>query len=146
MNVASQCGFTPQYESLEKLWRTYQPRGLSVLGCPCDQFGQQEPGSNIEIATFCTERYDISFPMSAKLRVNGDDAHPLWRWMQQEKTGLLGVASIKWNFTKFLIGRGGQVMERFAPTTSPETIVPAIERALGSVAAAATVSVMPPTR
>ena len=146
MNVASQCGFTPQYESLEKLWRTYQPRGLSVLGCPCDQFGQQEPGSNIEIATFCTERYDISFPMSAKLRVNGDDAHPLWRWMQQEKTGLLGVASIKWNFTKFLIGRGGQLMERFAPTTSPETIVPAIERALGSVAAAATVSVMPPTR
>ena len=146
MNVASQCGFTPQYESLEKLWRTYQPRGLSVLGCPCDQFGQQEPGSNIEIATFCTERYDISFPMSAKLRVNGDDAHPLWRWMQQEKTGLLGVASIKWNFTKFLIGRGGQVMERFAPTTSPESIAPAIERALGSVAAAATVSVMPPTR
>jgi len=132
VNVASQCGFTPQYAGLETLWRTYRDRGLVIIGCPCDQFGHQEPGDASEIARFCSLSYDVTFPMSAKLAVNGGDADPLWQWMQREKTGLLGTAGIKWNFTKFLIGRDGQVAKRFAPTDTPESMVGAIERALGT--------------
>jgi glutathione peroxidase len=132
VNVASQCGFTPQYAGLETLWRTYRERGLVIIGCPCDQFGHQEPGDASEIANFCSLTYDVTFPMSAKLAVNGDDAHPLWQWMQREKPGLLGSTGIKWNFTKFLIRRNGQVAKRFAPTDTPEAMVGAIERALGT--------------
>ncbi len=130
VNVASQCGLTPQYTGLEQLWRTYRDRGLVVLGFPCDQFGHQEPGTEAEIATFCETRYDVTFPLFAKVEVNGDDAHPLWQWMRSEKPGLLGSEAIKWNFTKFLVGRDGRVLQRFAPTDAPESLVPAIERAL----------------
>jgi glutathione peroxidase len=136
VNVASQCGFTSQYTGLEKLWRTYRDRGFVIVGCPCDQFGHQEPGDEAEIARFCSLTYDVTFPMSAKLEVNGGDAHPLWKWMQTEKPGLLGTTGIKWNFTKFLIGRDGQVAKRFAPNDTPESLVGAIERALGTDAVA----------
>jgi glutathione peroxidase len=130
VNVASQCGLTPQYAGLEQLWRTYRDQGLVVLGFPCDQFGHQEPGTEAEIATFCETRFDVTFPLFAKIEVNGDGAHPLWSWMRSEQPGLLGSEAIKWNFTKFLIGRDGAVLERFAPTDTPEALVPAIERAL----------------
>jgi glutathione peroxidase len=136
VNVASQCGFTSQYTGLEKLWRSYRDRGFVIVGCPCDQFGHQEPGDEAEIARFCSLTYDVTFPMSAKLEVNGGDAHPLWKWMQTEKPGLLGTTGIKWNFTKFLIGRDGQVAKRFAPNDTPESLVGAIERALGTDAVA----------
>ncbi|MBL0937848.1 MAG: glutathione peroxidase [Gemmatimonadaceae bacterium] len=132
VNTASQCGFTPQYTALEELWKTYRDRGLVVVGCPCDQFGNQEPGDEAEIAQFCSLRYDVTFPMSAKLDVNGDQAHPLWRWLRVSAPGLLGTESIKWNFTKFLVGRDGKVIDRFAPTVTPESLVPDIERALGA--------------
>jgi glutathione peroxidase len=132
VNVASQCGFTPQYTGLERLWRTYKDRGFVIVGCPCDQFGHQEPGSEAEIAQFCSLTYDVTFPLTAKLEVNGGDAHPLWRWMQTEKPGLLGTTAIKWNFTKFLIGRDGAVVKRFAPNDTPESIAGAVERALGA--------------
>ncbi|MBN8799539.1 MAG: glutathione peroxidase, partial [Stenotrophomonas nitritireducens] len=115
VNTASKCGFTPQYEGLERLWRGFGPRGLVVLGCPCDQFGHQEPGGAAEIGAFCSLNYGVSFPMSAKLQVNGADAHPLWRWLQREKRGALGIAAIKWNFSKFLVGRDGRVIARYAP-------------------------------
>jgi glutathione peroxidase len=137
VNVASQCGLTPQYAALEQLWRTYRERGFAVLGFPCDQFGHQEPGTDAEIAQFCETRYDVTFPMFAKIEVNGDDAHPLWRWLRAEQPGLLGSEAIKWNFTKFLVGRDGQVLKRFAPTDAPEALVPDIERALEVVAASA---------
>jgi glutathione peroxidase len=132
VNVASQCGFTPQYKGLEKLWRTHRDAGLVILGCPCDQFGHQEPGNEAEIAEFCSLTYDVTFPLSAKLEVNGAGAHPLWQWMQTEKPGLLGTTGIKWNFTKFLIGRDGKVAKRFAPNDTPESIEGAIVRALGT--------------
>ncbi len=135
VNVASQCGFTPQYRGLEQLWRTYRERGLIIVGCPCDQFGHQEPGSEAEIAQFCSTRYDVSFPMTAKLEVNGDGAHPLWHWLRASAPGLLGTEGIKWNFTKFLIGRDGKVIERFAPTVTPDDLAAPIERALGVTAA-----------
>lgn len=131
VNVASMCGMTPQYAGLESLWRTYQDRGLVVVGCPCDQFGHQEPGTEAEIAAFCSSRYDVTFPMSSKLEVNGDDAHPLWRWMRDAEPGVLGTTAVKWNFTKFLIGRDGQVIARYAPTTAPDAIAADIEKALG---------------
>jgi len=131
VNVASQCGLTPQYAGLEQLWRTYRDRGFVVLGFPCDQFGHQEPGTEAEIATFCETRYAVTFPMFAKVEVNGDAAHPLWRWMRAERPGLLGSEAIKWNFTKFLVGRDGHVLKRFAPTDAPASLAPAIERALG---------------
>jgi glutathione peroxidase len=131
VNVASQCGFTPQYAGLEKLWRDYGDRGLVVLGFPCDQFGHQEPGDEAEIRNFCSLNYDVTFPMFAKIDVNGDKAHPLWKWLKDEKGGFLGIDAIKWNFTKFLIGRDGEVIKRYAPTDKPEAIARDIEKALG---------------
>lgn len=130
VNVASKCGFTPQYEGLEKLWRQYRDSGLVVLGFPCDQFGHQEPGDEAEIKNFCSLSYDVTFPMFAKVDVNGDAAHPLWQWLKQEKKGFLGTSGIKWNFTKLLVGRDGQVIERYAPTDKPESLAKDIEAAL----------------
>ncbi|MBS0228534.1 MAG: glutathione peroxidase [Proteobacteria bacterium] len=131
VNVASKCGFTPQYAGLEQLWNDYGKRGLVVLGFPCDQFGHQEPGDAEEIRSFCSLTYSVSFPMFAKIEVNGAGAHPLWQWLKQQKGGLLGISAIKWNFSKFLIGRDGQVIARYAPTDKPESLAGAIEKALG---------------
>ena len=122
VNTASKCGFTPQYTGLEKLWRENRDRGLVVLGFPCDQFGHQEPGDADEIRNFCSLTYDVSFPMFAKIEVNGERAHPLYRWLKSEKAGLLGLEAIKWNFTKFLVDRDGRVVKRYAPTDTPEKI------------------------
>ena len=130
VNTASKCGFTPQYAGLEQLWRDYGPQGLVVLGCPCDQFGHQEPGDAAAIQSFCSLDYGVSFPMSAKLKVNGADAHPLWRWLKKEKSGLLGIEAVKWNFSKFLVGRDGRVLARYAPTDKPESLAGDIEDAL----------------
>ena len=130
VNTASQCGFTPQYEGLQRLQDTYADRGFTVLGFPSDQFGHQEPGDETEIADFCDRTYGVTFPMFAKIDFNGDDAHPLYRWLRQEQGGLLG-GRIKWNFTKFLINRDGRVIDRFAPTKKPESLTGAIESALG---------------
>ena len=130
VNVASQCGFTPQYAGLEKLAREYGPRGLVVLGFPCDQFGHQEPGDEAEIKDFCSLRYDVTFPMFSKVDVNGSDAHPLWTWLKDEKGGFLGIDAIKWNFTKFLVGRDGHVVKRYAPTETPASLAGDIEAAL----------------
>ena len=132
VNVASQCGLTPQYAGLEALYRSYRDQGLTVLGCPCNQFGSQEPGTEETIVQFCSTSYDVTFPLTSKLNVNGDDADALWQWMKEEKPGLLGTTSIKWNFTKFLIGRDGQVIKRFDPTTVPSDMIPAIESALAA--------------
>ena len=122
VNVASKCGFTPQYKGLEALYREYKDKGLVVLGFPCDQFGHQEPGDEDEIRNFCSLNYDVSFPMFAKIKVNGDDAHPLYKHLKDEQGGVLGWDSIKWNFTKFLVDRSGQVVKRYAPTDKPESI------------------------
>ncbi len=122
VNVASKCGFTPQYEGLETLYRRYRSRGFSVLGFPCDQFGHQEPGSAEEIATFCLEAYGVSFPMFAKINVNGPDAHPLYQLLKSAQTGVLGTEAIKWNFTKFLVGRDGTVLRRYASADTPANI------------------------
>ncbi len=130
VNTASKCGFTPQYEGLEKLWRDYQDKGFSVLGFPCNQFGAQEPGDAAEIANFCSLTYDVSFPMMKKIDVNGPAAHPLYAWLKKQKKGILGTEGIKWNFTKFLIGRDGEVKARFAPTDTPDSLKSAIEAAL----------------
>lgn len=130
VNTASKCGFTPQYQGLQELYDTYGERGFTVLGFPCDQFGHQEPGDEDEIATFCERNFGVSFPLFSKIDVNGDDAHPLFQWLKQEQGGLLG-GKIKWNFTKFLVGRDGQVIDRFAPTTKPEKLTSDIEKALG---------------
>lgn len=132
VNVASKCGFTPQYTGLEHLWREYGPRGLVVMGFPCDQFGHQEPGNESEIKEFCSLSYEVSFPMFAKVDVNGAEAHPLWRWLKDEKGGILGIDAIKWNFTKFLVGRDGRVLKRYAPTETPESMAADIEAALAS--------------
>ncbi len=131
VNVASECGFTPQYEGLEQLHREYADRGLAVLGFPCDQFGNQEPGTESEIAEFCTTRFGVTFPMFAKVEVNGDDAHPLYKWLRTEKSGLLGD-KIRWNFTKFLIGRDGRVVKRYGSTTKPDKIAADIEKQLAA--------------
>ncbi len=131
VNVASKCGFTPQYTGLESIYRKHKSAGFAVLGFPCDQFGHQEPGSADEIKNFCSLTYDVSFPMFEKVEVNGAAAHPLWRWMKKEKKGLLGSEGIKWNFTKFLIGRDGKVIKRYAPTDKPESIEADIVAALG---------------
>ena len=131
VNVASKCGFTPQYAGLETLWQDYREQGLVVLGFPCDQFGSQEPGDEEEIKNFCSINFDVSFPMFAKIEVNGDQAHPLWKWLKQEKSGLLGIGAIKWNFSKFLVGRDGKVLKRYAPTDKPESLAGDIEAALG---------------
>jgi glutathione peroxidase len=130
VNVASKCGFTPQYTGLEKLYRDHKAAGLVVLGFPCDQFGHQEPGSEADIAEFCSLTYDVSFPMFAKIEVNGSGAHPLYQWLKSEQGGLLGSA-IKWNFTKFLVGREGTVIDRFAPKDTPEKLEPKVVAALG---------------
>ncbi|HEU4567146.1 MAG TPA: glutathione peroxidase [Marmoricola sp.] len=129
VNTASQCGFTPQYAGLEQIWQKYRDRGFVVLGFPCNQFGNQEPGDEQAIAGFCERNYGVSFPMFAKIDVNGDDAHPLFRWLRSEKGGVLGSA-VKWNFTKFLVGRDGQVIRRYAPATKPESLTGDIEAAL----------------
>jgi glutathione peroxidase len=130
VNLASRCGFTPQYEGLEQLHRRYQADGLVVLGFPCNQFAAQEPGDEAEIRSFCSTRYQVSFPLFAKVEVNGAQAHPLYRWLKQQRPGLLGTEAIKWNFTKFLVGRDGQVLERFAPQVAPSSLTGDIERAL----------------
>jgi len=130
VNVASKCGFTPQYEGLEKVWSEYRDQGLVVIGFPCDQFGHQEPGNAEEIRSFCSLTYQVDFPLSEKIEVNGDGAHPLWKWLKAEKSGLLGIGAIKWNFSKFLVGRDGQVRERYAPTDKPESLRGDIEAAL----------------
>ncbi|MBL0943872.1 MAG: glutathione peroxidase [Hydrogenophaga sp.] len=130
VNTASACGFTPQFAGLEKLHATYGPRGLAVLGFPCNQFGAQDPGSNEQIAGFCQLNYGVSFPMMAKIDVNGANAHPLYRWLTAEAPGLLGSKAIKWNFTKFLVGRDGQVIKRYAPQDAPEKLAGDIEKAL----------------
>jgi glutathione peroxidase len=122
VNVASKCGFTPQYRGLEALWRKRREAGLTVLGFPCDQFGHQEPGEETEIKTFCSLRYDVTFPLFAKVDVNGAHAHPLYAWLKGEKAGIFGTEAIKWNFTKFLVDAGGQVVKRYAPNDTPEKI------------------------
>jgi len=130
VNTASKCGFTPQYEGLEALYRDLGARGLVVLGFPCNQFGGQEPGDAAEIASFCKLTYDVAFPMFAKIDVNGAEASPLFVWLKHEAPGVLGSKDVKWNFTKFLVDRAGHVVERYAPTTQPEAIRAAIEALL----------------
>ena len=131
VNVASKCGFTPQYTGLEKLYKKYGKDGLVVLGFPCDQFGHQEPGDEEEIKNFCSLTYDVSFPMYAKVDVNGAKAHPFWQWLKKEKGGLLGMDGIKWNFTKFLVDKHGNVVKRYAPTDTPEKIEKDLKAVLG---------------
>lgn len=132
VNTASACGFTPQFKGLEALHREYGDQGLVVLGFPCNQFGSQDPGSNEEIASFCEMNYGVSFPMMAKIEVNGADASPLYRWLCAEAPGLLGSKAIKWNFTKFLVGRDGQVLRRYAPQESPASLAADIKAALAN--------------
>lgn len=122
VNVASRCGFTPQYEGLEALYRKYRDKGLVVLGFPCNQFGAQEPGDEAEIKTFCSANYDVTFPLFAKIDVNGDAAHPLFRYLKQEAPGALGTQAIKWNFTKFLVDRDGNVVKRYGSVDTPASI------------------------
>ena len=130
VNTASACGFTPQFKGLEQLWKDYAARGLVVIGFPSNEFGGQDPGSNEEISSFCQLNYGVSFPMMAKVKVNGADAHPLWQWLKAEKPGILGTEAIKWNFTKFLVGRDGQVLKRYAPNDAPQDLRRDIEAAL----------------
>jgi len=130
VNTASACGFTPQFGGLEKLHQTYGERGLVVLGFPCNQFGSQDPGSNEEIGAFCQKNFGVSFPMMSKIDVNGSDAHPLYQWLTAEAPGLLGSKAIKWNFTKFLVGKDGRVIKRYAPQDAPEKLAKDIEAAL----------------
>lgn len=130
VNVASRCGFTPQYAGLEALFRKYADKGFFVLGFPCNQFGAQEPGADREIAQFCATRYDVTFPMFSKIDVNGEQAHPLYRWLKHSAPGLLGSEAIKWNFTKFLVDRSGRVIRRFASTDTPQSLENAIEAVL----------------
>lgn len=135
VNTASECGFTSQYQGLQKLYDEYADQGFAVLGFPCDQFGHQEPGTEAEIGAFCERNFGVTFPMFSKVDVNGDDAHPVFQWLRDQKGGLLG-SKVKWNFTKFLVGRDGQVVARYAPTTSPEKLSGDIQRALGEALAA----------
>ena len=130
VNTASQCGFTPQFKGLENLHKTLSPKGLVVLGFPCNQFGSQDPGTNADIETFCQSNYGVSFQMMEKIDVNGNNAHPLYAWLKEEAPGILGSVGIKWNFTKFLVGRNGQVVKRYAPQDSPESIAKDIATAL----------------
>jgi glutathione peroxidase len=130
VNVASKCGFTPQYAGLEALYRKYRDRGFTILGFPCNQFGAQEAGTDAEIASFCSLNYDVTFPLFAKVDVNGEHAHPLFQLLKKERKGLLGTESIKWNFTKFLVSRDGQVVDRFGSSDPPEKIEPAISSRL----------------
>lgn len=130
VNVASKCGFTPQYTGLEELYKKYQGQGFTILGFPCNQFGSQEPGSNEEIQNFCKLTYDVSFPVMAKVEVNGDKSDPLYTWLKESAPGILGTEMIKWNFTKFLIGKNGEVIKRYAPNEEPKSIAGDIEKAL----------------
>ena len=130
VNTASKCGFTPQFAGLEKLASDYKDRGLVVVGFPCNQFLSQDPGSNEEIESFCQLNYGVSFPMMAKVDVNGANADPLWKWLKSEKPGMLGIEAIKWNFTKFLVGKDGKVIKRFAPNDEPDAMRADIEAAL----------------
>ncbi len=130
VNTASQCGFTPQYAGLERLYGKFKARGFEVLGFPCNQFGRQEPGSSDDIAAFCSANYGVTFPMFEKVDVNGKSAHPLYRYLKREAPGVLGSEPIKWNFTKFLVDRGGEVVKRYGSTTKPEQIEAEIESAL----------------
>ncbi|MEJ6004886.1 glutathione peroxidase [Paucibacter sp. AS339] len=130
VNTASACGFTPQFKGLEQLWKDYEAQGLVVVGFPSNEFGGQDPGSNEEISSFCELNYGVSFPMMAKVQVNGAEAHPLWQWLKSEAPGILGTQGIKWNFTKFLIGRNGQVIKRYAPNDEPLKMRADIEAAL----------------
>ena len=132
VNTASACGFTPQFGGLEALWETYRDKGLVVLGCPSNEFGAHDPGSNDEIASFCEVNYGVSFPMMGKVQVNGARAHPLWQYLKAQAPGLLGSEGIKWNFTKFLVGRDGTVLKRYAPNDTPEGMRKDIEKALKS--------------
>jgi len=130
VNVASKCGFTPQYTGLEALYRKYRARGFSVLGFPCDQFGKQEPGDEAEIRRFCSLTYEVTFPMFAKIEVNGANTHPLYKLLKAARPGVLGTEAIKWNFTKFLVGRDGAVLQRYAPNDKPEDLDGAVAAAL----------------
>ena len=130
VNTASQCGFTPQYAGLEALYRRYADRGFAVLAFPCNQFGKQDPGDAAELASFCSTTYDVTFPVFAKVEVNGDGAAPLFRHLKREAPGLLGSEGIKWNFTKFLVDRDGRVVDRYAPTTKPEDLAKDVEALL----------------
>jgi glutathione peroxidase len=132
VNTASACGFTPQFGGLEQLWQDYRDRGLVVVGFPSNQFGAQDPGSNDEIASFCSLNYGVNFPMMAKVDVNGAQAHPLWKWLTAEAPGLLGSQAVKWNFTKFLVGKDGKVIRRYAPTDTPQSLRKDIEAALAA--------------
>jgi len=132
VNTASACGFTPQFAGLEALWKKYTDKGLVVVGFPSNQFGHQDPGSNDEISSFCQLNYGVSFPMMAKTDVNGGYAHPLYKWLTAEAPGILGTKAIKWNFTKFLVGKDGQVLKRYAPTDTPESLSADIEAALSA--------------
>jgi len=132
VNTASACGFTPQFAGLEELHKSYGTKGLVVLGFPCNQFGAQDKGSNDEIAAFCQLNYGVSFPMMAKIEVNGASAHPLYRWLTKEAPGVLGTQAIKWNFTKFLIGKDGHIVKRYAPTDTPQSLAKDLQAALAN--------------
>ncbi|MEK2689848.1 glutathione peroxidase [Bdellovibrio sp. GT3] len=130
VNVASKCGFTPQYKGLEEVYEKFKDQGFVILGFPCNQFGSQEPGSNEEIQQFCSLNYGVQFPVMGKVDVNGSDTAPLWKWMKESAPGILGTELIKWNFTKFLIGKDGRVIKRFAPKDEPQDLVADIQKAL----------------
>ena len=130
VNVASKCGFTPQYDGLQKLYDKYKDKGLAVVGFPCNQFGAQEQGTDAEIQSFCKLNFGVSFPVFGKIEVNGEGAHPLYQFLKNEEPGVLGTEGIKWNFTKFLVGRDGKVLKRFAPTTKPEDLAGEVEKVL----------------
>ncbi len=132
VNTASACGFTPQFAGLEKLHQTYADKGLAVLGFPCNQFANQDPGDEAQIANFCQKNYGVSFQMMAKVKVNGSEAHPLYQWLTAQAPGILGSKAVKWNFTKFLVGRNGQVLKRYAPQDAPAKIAQDIEAALAA--------------
>jgi glutathione peroxidase len=132
VNTASACGFTPQFKGLEQLWHDYGSQGLVVVGFPSNEFGGQDPGADSEIASFCEINYGVSFPMMSKVQVNGPQAHPLWQWLKAQAPGLLGTEGVKWNFTKFLVGRDGQVLKRYAPNDAPEALRKDIEKALAA--------------
>jgi len=132
VNTASKCGFTPQYKGLEEVYKKYKDKGFAVLGFPSNQFGEQEPGPDTEIAEFCEMNFGVTFPLFSKIDVNGENAHPLYKYLTSEKKGLLGSEAIKWNFTKFLVGKDGKVLDRYAPTTKPEDLGRDIERALAA--------------
>ncbi len=135
VNTASACGFTPQFAGLEKLWADYRDQGLVIVGFPSNEFGSQDPGANDDIASFCQLNYGVSFPMMGKVQVNGTQAHPLWQWLKAQAPGLLGSEGVKWNFTKFLVGRDGRVLKRYAPNDTPESLRKDIQKALAAPAA-----------